>query len=371
MLTESPRRTLIVALRYLGDVLLTTPLARAMRERYPNCAIDMLVFSGTEGMLENNPDVRHVYTIAERPAKGELRAMLNKLRGQYDVALIPQPGDKPHLFGLFAARVRLGLVPPKLGHAWWKRLSLRKPLPTLDHSHRIHENERVAALLGAAPARTVVPPTAGLAPRDWADRLGPPFDAERAYVVLHPSPRWRYKQWHDAGWCGLMESLHRAGFQLLLSGGPGKAESQYIDRIVDQLEPQTRSAVIRVQGKLTLAEMADLLRHASLYVGPDTATTHLAAACDTPTLALFGPTDPRQWGPSPAGGLHEPWQAAAPAQRRGNVIMLQNPLRACVPCQLEGCDRHRGSHSDCMDTLSAQAVVAQAKAILPALARLA
>lgn len=364
LLSRPPRRILIVALRYLGDVLLTTPLARAMRERYPDSVIDMLVFKGTEGMLENNPDVRQIHTVAERPAKGEMRAMLKTLRRQYDLALIPQPGDKPHLFGLFAARVRLGLVPPRLGPAWWKRLTVTKPLPTLEHTHRIHENERVSALLDAAPARTVVPPTAGLSLEDWSERLGTGFDAQRPYAVLHPSPRWRYKQWHDQGWRGLMQRLHQTGVQILLSGGPGDAESQYLDRIVAPLDAETRGALIRVQGKLSLAQMADLLRHARLYVGPDTATTHLAAACGTPTLALFGPTDPRLWGPSPASGLDEGWQAVAPTQQRGNVILLQNPIRACVPCQLEGCERHRGSHSDCLDQMRTDTVVAQADALL-------
>ncbi|MBU4609814.1 glycosyltransferase family 9 protein [Achromobacter sp. GG226] len=364
VLNRAPRHVLIVALRYLGDVLLTTPLARAVRERYPDCAVDMLVFQGTQGMLENNPDVRHVHTIAERPAKGELPALLNTLRRQYDLALIPQPGDRPHLFGLVAARVRVGLVPPKLGHAWWKRMSLRQPLPTLAHTHRIHENERVAALVDALPARTVVPPTAGLRREDWAVRLDLAFDVARPFAVLHPSPRWRYKQWHDAGWCALTARLHEAGVQVLVSGGPGEAESQYLDRILAPLPADVRAALIRIQGKLSLAEMADLLKHAHLYVGPDTATTHLAAACGTPTLALFGPTDPRQWGPSPASGLDQGWAAIAPTQRRGNVIMLQQPLRACVPCQLEGCERHRGSHSDCMDQMPTQRVVDEAMGLL-------
>ncbi len=364
LLPQAPRRALIVALRYLGDVLLTTPLARALRQRYPDCAIDMLVFTGTEGMLENNPDVRHVHTIAERPARGELWALLQRLRRQYDLALIPQPGDRPHLVGLIAARTRLGLVPPRLGHAWWKRLSVRQAVPTLEHTHRIHENERVMDLLDAAPARTVVPPTAGFTLADCAARIGPAFDTGRPFAVLHPSPRWRYKQWHDAGWRALIGHLHGAGWQVLISGGPGEAETQYLERILGGLDAATRAAVVRAHGKLSLAQLADLLRHARLYVGPDTATTHLAAACGTPTLALFGPTDPRMWGPSPASGLDQPWQKISPVQRRGNALLLQNPVRACVPCQEEGCERHRESRSDCLDWLAPETVIAQAEALL-------
>jgi heptosyltransferase-3 len=95
------------------------------------------------------------------------------------------------------------------------------------------------------------------------------------------------------------------------------------------------------------------LAWAQVYVGPDTSITHLAAASGCPTVALYGPTDPRLWGPVPASGLDPMW-AAAPAagtiQRRGNVWLVQNPL-PCLPCQNEGCERHILSFSRCLDEL--------------------
>ncbi len=73
-------------------------------------------------------------------------------------------------------------------------------------------------------------------------------------------------------------------------------------------------------------------------------------------VALFGPTDPRLWGPWPAAGLSEPWAAAGTIQRRGNVWLVQNPL-PCMPCQNEGCDRHVASHSQCLDEMSPRQVL--------------
>src|SRR5207253_2163549 len=71
-------------------------------------------------------------------------------------------------------------------------------------------------------------------------------------------------------------------------------------------------------------ELAGLIAGARAYVGPDTSVTHVAAATGTPTVALYGPTDPRLWGPWPSSGLAQPWEAAGTVQHRGNVWLVQN-----------------------------------------------
>jgi len=115
-------------------------------------------------------------------------------------------------------------------------------------------------------------------------------------------------------------------------------------------------------------ELTALIGAARVYVGPDTAITHLAVATGTPAVALYGPTDPRLWGPWPVGGTNEIWQAAGTIQRRGNVWLVQNPL-PCMPCQLEGCERRLDSESQCLDELSPQQVIAAADQALAAAKR--
>lgn len=92
---------------------------------------------------------------------------------------------------------------------------------------------------------------------------------------------------------------------------------------------------------------------AVVYIGIDTSMSHLAAGAGCPTVAIFGPVDPRLMGPWPVGGLAEPWAAAGRIQRRGNVWVVQNPL-PCLPCKRLGCDGHLNSHSVCLDELSVQ-----------------
>ena len=94
-----------------------------------------------------------------------------------------------------------------------------------------------------------------------------------------------------------------------------------------------------------------------LYIGPDTAVSHLAAATGCPTVALFGPMDPRVWGPWPVGGLDKQWLASKKIQHQGNVWIVQNPM-PCLPCTFEGCERHIESYSRCLDELSPAQVLA-------------
>jgi len=115
--------------------------------------------------------------------------------------------------------------------------------------------------------------------------------------------------------------------------------------------------VRRVDGQLNWPQLAELLAKARVYIGPDTSVTHLAAASGCPTVALYGPTDPRLWGPWPVGGLQTMWSATGQIQQCGNVWLVQNAL-PCTPCQLEGCERRLDSYSQCLDELLPRQVIA-------------
>jgi heptosyltransferase-3 len=347
-----PRRVLLVSLRYLGDGLLSTPLARALRRRWPECAVDMLVFAGTEGMFEGNPDISQVIAVAESASAADTLRRVRALWNSYDLAVVGQTGTRPFLYGWAAARRAVGLVGEDSRKSWWKRALFDRSAVLDERAPRVLQNLRVAELLGIDEAPVVVPPSAGWTAATVSQVLG--FDTSTTrFAVVHPSPRRRYKQWTAAGWQALIRALAERGLRVVVTSGPGAVERDYLDRVLHGLP---ESLAHRIEEPWTLAQTADVLRLASLYVGPDTATTHLAAACGTPTVALFGPTDPVIWGPWPARD-GAPYVRVAEQQRRGNVLLLQNPDLACVPCQLEGCERHRESRADCLDRLPAVRVI--------------
>ena len=183
--------------------------------------------------------------------------------------------------------------------------------------------------------------------------------AGKPYAVVHMYPRYAYKMWHAEGWIAVLAFLHARGYAVVLTGGPAAAEVAYARTIRERAGIET----VDVVGKLSLAATAEVIRRARLFLGPDTSASHIAAATGTPTLALFGPSNPVRWGPWPKGWTgSSPWITSG-SGRRGNVYLLQG-AGACVPCTLEGCEGHVDSWSDCLLTLDATRVIDAATELL-------
>jgi heptosyltransferase-3 len=286
-------------------------------------------------------------TMPERPGAGETFALLGKLWRRYDLAISTQTGDRPTFYAWAAGRRSAGFVEGEGALPRLKRFALTYPVEIVANTHRVPEVLRLADALGVAPVAELVAPRAAASPG---------AASARPYAVIHAAPMYRYKRWTDEGWRGLAGALAARGLAVVATGGPG--DKGELDTIW-----AARPEVKRLDGVLSWPELAALIGGASVYVGPDTSVTHLAAATGVPMVALYGPTDPRLWGPWPAGGLDTPWDAAGTIQARGSVWLVQNPL-PCLPCQQEGCLRRRDSHSQCLDELSLPQVLKAVDAAL-------
>ncbi|KVU43322.1 glycosyl transferase family 1 [Burkholderia ubonensis] len=358
-----PRTILVVCTRRIGDVLLTTPLVRSLKVRWPQAQIDMLVFRGTDGVLENNPDVRRVITVAQRTGIGERFADAARIWRRYDLACAAISSDRARFYCWFAGRKRIGLLAPERVTRF-NRWMLDRHVVDDSELHTVNSGLLLARGLGITPLADVVPPAVGRGAAAVA-RFEQRFDGAgelqgRPYVVLHPFPMYAYKLWRLDGWVELATWLHAQGFAIALSGGPAPAERDYAEQIAGRLS----GIVLNRVGQLSLAESAEMIRRARLYVGPDTSATHIAAATGTPTLALFGPSDPVRWGPWPHGwaAAVNPWQRMGTA-RHGNVYLLQGE-GSCVPCLKEGCEQRLESLSECLTTLSTARVIRAAGELL-------
>jgi heptosyltransferase-3 len=368
----SPARVAVVVTRQIGDVLLTTPLIAAIAGRWPEARIDVVGAAGTLGMLDGNP---HVAARIELPARLRLRDVWRFVRAHgraYDLTFIAEASDRAHLVGLALGGARVGLVPAEPSHAWWKRRLLAHAVEVAgDRGDRHVVDEKLALLEpwpdARVPAPAVVPPGLASLPADLEAAL----DARP--VVVHAPAMWAYKQWPADRFAALVASLVGNGRQVVLTGGSTPRDRAIVDRVVAALPPaasgagtHTRPRLLDVAGRLDFRQLATLLRRAALYIGADGSVTHLAAACGTPVVAVFGPTDPRRWAPlGPDGGAARFARVDPVAQRRGRVVVLQGPHAGrCVPCGRAGCDDHRDSRSACLEAIDVGRVLAETQKVL-------
>jgi heptosyltransferase-3 len=354
------RRILVIATRQIGDVLLTTPLIAQARSLWPNAQIDVLGFTGTLGMLEGHPQVGRLIEV--KPGSGWLQSLslIRSLWRRYDLALVTQRSDRAHLYAWVAARVRSGLMPGEASLSWWKRRLLDHPLVVNgEDTHVVVEKLRLLdpwRVGTAARVEVIAPPSASL-PAQLRTQLRAPM------CVVHVPSMWRYKQWPIASYRELIAALVADGVQVVLTGGKGANDRTLVDQVLDVAKAPD---LIDACGTLSLPQVSALLRQSALYVGPDTSITHLAAACGTPVIALFGPITPQLWGPWPQGGAeHQPWQRRGWTQRSERVILMQGPGE-CVPCNREGCERHLNSRSDCLEHIEVKRVLEEVRSVLRA-----
>ena len=368
-----PKKVLFIATRQIGDVLVTTPLIQQARELWPEAEFHFLGYRGKLDMLKGNPNIAELIETSDRPGFGEYLSLFNRLFQRYDLAIVTQPSDRAYFYGLVAAFRRVGVLgghPQGLTkqnkakkskndkqNAWKKAICLHTVDVDYFGQHVITEKLRLLEVfyknvqdLFSKPI-SVVPPAGEALTPVIASQLRSP------YVVVHPGPLTAYKRWPLAYWQTLVTWLTQQGWQVVLSASPAKQDLQLNQDIVSLLDEATRENVVDVAGKLSIPQARSLIQGAHLYIGVDTSITHLAAACNIPTVALFGPTPPSNFGPWPNGFIgKQPYQLRARTQTVGNVTILQGPGE-CVPCRKAGCEDRPDSRSECLDLLEPNQVI--------------
>jgi heptosyltransferase-3 len=349
-----PQKILVIVTRRIGDVLLATPLIRTIREAWPNAAIDVLVFKGTEGIISGNPDIRKIITVEEYFKTWSHFKFLLGLIGRYDVAFSTMTGDRQVFYAWLAGKYSVGLVPGKGIKYFWKRCFLSKWVyfDNLD-THTVLMDLKLAELLGLQLRYNVI--VAWRKPDESRVTSMLKFDImSEPFAVIHMHPKFPYKEWSRQGWIALAEWLDKKGINMVFTGSGSENETAGMDRIFHDFPGRVSNMI----GKFNLCEIGFLLSRASVYIGPDTVITHMAAALGISTVALYGPTNPVKWGPWPKDHL----ASENPFVRKGsqivkNVFLIQGE-GDCVPCREEGCDRHIESLSKCLQNISPDKLIA-------------
>ena len=289
-------RILLIQLRRIGDVLMTTPALRELRKALPGAHIAYLTEAPSHHVLAGNP---HIDEVILWPRKGGLRrafSTLRRLRAErYDLVVdfFSNPSSAQIARFTGAAR-RIGFA--FRGRAWAYTDAL--PLPELPYAaqHKLG----LLAPLGVGPGALAPEIFLGDAERDYAARQLEQLGVAKGDLLVAVSPvsRRDYRVWPAANYARLADVLiERYAAKVLFFWGPG--EEHFVDAV--RLEMMHRD--LGDYPIPSLMEMAGLLERADLFVGNNNGPRHFAIAVGTPTVGVFGRGRPENWTP-PGATIH-------------------------------------------------------------------
>lgn len=338
-------KLLFIKLKHIGDALLMTPTLMAARAAYPHAEIWVLVRKGSETILEGCPAIDRIVTSAA-PEKKNRRIsdwlndiqLLQMLRKQhFDYAFELSDGDRGRFLATLCGAKKRGL-----NNAYRKLKSVWKPFFFTSRFpwHDRHSVEKdfytVNELL---PLPTPIPRLAfdRSATRPWG-----PAQNLTHFALIHPATRWKRKRWPVEHWISLGKWLLQRIPFLVISAGPQPDEIHLAAQIQSALGPHTLST----EGKLSWAQLADLLYRADLMVVGDTGALHLGAACACPLVGLYIPSMIASWRPwmAPHRTVCDPaYQPIGRESPKSNAehqtvspVRLDDVIQACEELLVEG-----------------------------------
>lgn len=351
MLNRVPKTILIVNIRLIGDVILTTPLIALLSQAYPAAAIDLLVNRGTGEFLEEDPRVRKVLYSEKGVARKQrsFGGYQRQIFRKYDLAINMNSSDRGNIAILLAGRCwRVGFRqgPQFFRNAWKKALFTHAiEFPSFMHVARL--SQLVAQTLQIDVPRIEAHVYWSTGDAALVAALLEQREVKGNYCVLHPFARWRYKYWNMDRFAALSDAIfERYGLLPVWTSSPDEEEKKLLLEAASRC--LHRPAILA--GELNLNQVTCLLSGASLYVGLDTAVTHLAATTGVPVVALYGPTIAERWSPwNSRGEMAQQCPEPRGTQRTENIIVIQKEW-TCVPCGKSGCD-DSGKESPCLQEI--------------------
>ncbi|MDE3041432.1 MAG: putative lipopolysaccharide heptosyltransferase III [Nitrospirota bacterium] len=332
------RNVLIIKLRYLGDVLLATPTVRAIKVARPDVRVTMMVNRGTEDVLSGNPDLDEIMVLDKGSLAAQWRLIAGLRRHRFDTVIDLTDGDRSaFLSWISGAPVRIGFNDE---HRWRGRCYTQVVQPVPCVRHRIDRDLEALKPMGIQAGST--DPQLWLTPEEensgnqLLDQLG--VQRSQSMVILQPGARYWFKAWPADRFAELADRLTAEYHCQVLIGGSAQEAN-----LAHQIVHAAKCRPIVLAGQAGIKTFAAILKRSVLFVGNDSGAMHIATAVGTPVVALFGPSNPQEWGPR--GGACE-------------VIYKELDCRACFhpTCQ-------RGDQN-CMKLIAIDEVMAAATRLL-------
>jgi len=327
-------KILLIRLRLIGDVVLTTPLIRALRRAYPAARLTYLVEPQAAPVVDANP---HLDTVIVAPLlsglarwRADAALAVRVRRDRYDVVIDLHGGPRSSWLALATgAPVRIGYTVS--GRSWMYTRRVARPRGHRDRHSVRNQWDLIEALLPGAPPPdpasdpVEMPALASAALRLDARLRGHGIEATHELIVIHVGAGNPFRRWPESSFADVAAALSatQPNRRIILTTGPAQTlHAETVKRLATSLGAAPERLVIMCD--LELAELRSLANRAALFIGGDSGPAHIASAGPVPMVVLYGPTTPAVWGP---------WRDPALVTEALGIGSL-----ACRPCHQRVCE---------------------------------
>jgi len=295
---KSIQKLLVIKLDHIGDILLATPVFRNLHENYPEAEIDILVGSWSRPIVENIPYINQIWVYDSRffcrssnkTSFSEWFKLAKEMRGRKYELIVELRGVLPTAiasFGFSKYRINRATLQfkKKIGKILGSDSSkfeheVERNLHLLEY-HGIHVNSR-KTFFDIAEEKI-----------SWAKSfLEREIGNFKIIAAIHPGSPVPLKHWSYSKYSELADILIEGrNFQVIFLGTEDEKA------IIEEIQSKMRHDSLSLAGKTDLQELGAILQNCVLFIGNDSGPMHIASAVGTKTIGLFGPGNPKRFGP--------------------------------------------------------------------------
>ncbi len=338
------RRILIARTDRIGDVLLSTPVIKALREKFPQAFISMMVAPYAKEIVEGNPNLDEVI-IYDKDGKHKswwrtVKFASRLKKKKFDLAIILHPTNRVHLLAFLAAiPERLG-YDRKLGFLLTRR---QKHLKQEGSKHEADYNLDLLSSLGVTGnAHDLFMPIKQESEQyvqELFNKEG--ISSTDKLLAINPGASCTSKIWPAQRFAQVAEKLTSIyNFKIIILSGPKEMQ------LADKISREIKGKIIDLAGKTSVSQLASVLKRCSLFISNDSGPVHIASAVGTPVISIFGRKQaglsPKRWGPL---GKHDKF--------------LHKDV-GCIQCLAHNCQKEFA----CLKSITVDDVISAAQLIL-------
>lgn len=337
------KKILVIKLRHLGDVLLTTPIFYNLKKINKDIFIDAFVYDESFDILKNNENIDEIITYDRKVKKlsffkrlkKEIETILKIRKKKYDLIINLTEGDRGAIISFFSkAKYKVGIDPKKTGFFRKEKIYSHIVKVPKTKRHTVERNLDAIRRVGIFPKeedKKLVFNILKKAKEKIQNILSRNNISIYDYILIHPTTRWRFKGFDKFD--QLVDYFYKKNQKIVLVSGKKDYEIEMVDKIKKDLP------ILNLAGKVNIDELAALILFSKSFYCLDSLSFHLANALKAKVFAFFGPTCDVTWGI---------WQ-------NEKAKIISSKKHPCRPCSLDGCGGSKVS--DCLMDISLKDVL--------------